>query len=84
MDVAALYRNEVELSPEDAAVAAEDFAHAQPHWDGASMTVRAFADRSRIWVEVTGTVELILLQMFVPSQGIEVTIESQASPAAFA
>ena len=83
VDVAALYRNSVELVPDGAARAAEDFARSQPHWDSASMTVRAFADRSRVSVEVSGTVELSLLGMFAPPRGVVLNVQSQASPTVF-
>ena len=83
VDMEALYRNSVELVPEGAARAAEDFARGQPHWDDASMTVRASADRSRVSVEVTGTVEFILLRMFAPPQGVTLNVRSQASPTTF-
>lgn len=83
VDVGALYRNEVELVPDGATRAAEDFARAQPHWDGGSMTVRASSNRLTVTVQVTGTVELTLLQMFAPPQGIVLTVWSQASPTVF-
>ncbi len=47
------------------------------------MNVIASANQSRISVEVTGAVELTLLQMFVPTQELEVTVSSQASPVLF-
>ena len=83
IDVDALYQNKLELVPAKAMNAAEAFARAQPEWDLSSMTVQASADRSNVSVELTGTVELTLLQMFVPPQGITVTVNSQASPTLF-
>ena len=83
VDLEALYRNTVELVPDSAARAAEDFARVQPHWDDASMTARASADRSHVSVELTGAVELTLLNMFVPSQVITLTVNSRASPTLF-
>lgn len=83
VDTEALYRNEVVLRPDGAVRAAEGFARAQPHWDDASMTVRASAVRSRVSVEVTGTAEFALLRMFAPSRGIVLTVRSGASPTVF-
>ena len=83
IDEPALQRNRLRLVPGAAVATAEDFARAQPEWDDASMTVVATADRTRVSVEVTGQVQLTLLQMFAPSQSIAVTVTSRASPALF-
>lgn len=83
VDVALLYRNDLVLIPEEAVRKAEAFAQSQPHWEGDSMTVRAFADSSTVWVELTGTVELTLLEVFSPSEGISLTVQGRASPARF-
>ena len=83
IDVNALYGNHLQLLPGEAVDTAEAFARAQPQWDLSSMTVAASADSSKVSVELTGTVELTLLQMFVPPQGITVTVNIQASPTLF-
>ena len=81
--VAALYRNSVELVPDRAAWAAEDFARFQPHWDDASMTVHAFADRSTVSVEVSGTIELTLLGKLAPPRVVVLNVRGQATPTVF-
>ena len=83
VDANALYANRLVLVPSRAADTAEDFARTQPEWDVATMTVQVSADTSKVWVELAGTVELTLLQMFAPPQGIMVTVDSQASPTLF-
>lgn len=83
VDVEELYENVVVLVPDGAERAAEDFARIQPHWEEGSMTVRAYADRSQVSVEVTGIVQLTLLRIFAPSQGIVLNVRSQASPTVF-
>lgn len=83
IDERALRSNSLRLIPADAVTTAEDFAREQPEWDSASMTVRATAYSSRVSVEVTGQVQVTLLQMFVSPRAIEVTVTSRASPALF-
>ena len=83
IDANALYSNRLVLVPGRAVSAAEAFAHTQPEWDGGSMTVRASAGPSEVSVELNGTVELTLLRMFVPPQGLLVTVYSRASPTLF-
>ena len=83
IDVNALYSNRLVLVPGRAVGAAEAFARAQPEWEGGSMTVRASAGPRDVSVELTGTVELTLLRMFVPPQGLLVTVYSRASPILF-
>ena len=83
VDLQSLYQNDLVLAPAEAAGVAENFARAQPEWDADSMTVQASADQSHVSVEVTGEVELTLLQMFAPPQGITVTVDSRASPVLF-
>lgn len=83
IDVNALYSNRLVVIPGRAVGTAEAFARAQPEWQDASMVVRATADTSEVSVELTGTVELTLLRMFVPPQGILVVVHSRASPTLF-
>lgn len=83
IDERALLSNSLRLIPTDAVATAEDFAQAQPEWDAASMTVRATADSQRVSVDVTGRVQVTLLQMFTSPQAIEVTVTSRASPSLF-
>ena len=83
IDERALRHNSLRLVPADAVATAEDFAKAQPEWKAASMTVRASADSSRVSVEVTGRVDVTLLQMFASPQAIELTVTSRASPVLF-
>ena len=80
IDERALRHNRLRLIPSDAVATAEDFAQAQPGWDTSSMTVRATADPSRVSVEVTGRVQVTLLQMFAAPQAFVVTVTSRASP----
>ena len=83
IDANALYSNRLVVVPGRAVGTAEAFARAQPEWQDASMVVRATADTSEVSVELTGTVELTLLRMFVPPQGILVVVHSRASPTLF-
>ena len=83
IDLDALYRNDLELVPDEAIDTAVAFARAQPEWESSSMTVTGSAVKSSVTVLVTGRVDLSLMQMFVPPQGITMTVESQASPTLF-
>ena len=62
------------------------FAQAQPDWkEDGTMTVKAtvvndYPNPSEVWVEVSGEVQLTLLRLFAPPQGITVTVNSRASP----
>ena len=83
VDTNALYSDRLVLVPNRAAHTAQDFARTQPEWNAATMTVQASAGVSQVRVELAGTIELTLLRMFAPSQGIVVTVHSRASPALF-
>ena len=83
IDERALHSNRLRLVPTRAVTSAEDFARRQPEWDGATMTVRATADSSRVSVEVTGQVQVTLLRMFTTTRAIELTVDSRASPVLF-
>ena len=82
LDDDALFRNLLKLDPEAEEIAVK-FAQAQPEWND-TMTVKAdvknYTDPSEIQVEVSGEVQLTLLRLFAPPQGITVTVNSKASP----
>lgn len=75
--------NRLKLDPADAELTAVSFAQAQPEWND-TMTVKADVEAgtnpSDIQVEVSGEVQLTLLRLFAPPQGITVTVKSRASP----
>ena len=77
-----LLRNRLRLDPKAEQIAVK-FAQAQPEWNN-TMTVNAAVEtgtnRSVIRVEVSGEVQLTLLRLFAPPQGITVTVDSKASP----
>lgn len=76
----ALFQNRLELDRREAEKTAKEFAQDQPGWDSASMTVEAEAERSSVEVTVSGEVQLTLLRLFAPPQGITVAVTSRASP----
>lgn len=92
LDKEALFRNRLKLDHTEAKKRAVSFAQRQPEWDNDTMTVKAtvFDDntnqskdctnQSEIRVKVSGEVELTLLRLFAPPQGITVTVNSRASP----
>ena len=95
LDQNALFQNRLMLDHTEAKRTAVSFAKAQPEWKN-DMTVKATVkdytdrenctnradrtDRSVVQVEVSGEVQLSLLRLFAPSQGITVAVNSQASP----
>lgn len=93
LDEDALWRNRpalglnwLKLDPTEAKRTAVSFAQDQPEWkDDGTMTVKAtvvedYPNPSVVQVEVSGEVQLTLLRLFAPPQGITVTVNSQASP----
>ena len=78
-----LLRNRLRLDPKAEQIAVK-FAQAQPEWNDDTMTVKAdvknYPGPSEVWVEVSGEVQLTLLRLFAPPQGITVTVDSKASP----
>lgn len=84
MNVSALFYNRFELDRSSAKRTAEEFAQNQPEWDDDSMTVTAIVkkdrDRWRVYVKVSGEVQLTLLRLFAPPQGITVPVTSSAYP----
>ncbi len=83
LDKNELYENRLVLVPKKAEDTAKKFAEDQPEWDPSSMTVEASATRSSVKVTLNGVVQLAILQLFVPPQGITVIVESRASPTVF-
>lgn len=83
LDENALFQNDLKLDHTKAKETAVRFAKDQPEWTEA-MTVKAtvedYPNRSEVRVEVSGEVQLTLLRLFAPPQGITVTVNSQASP----
>lgn len=85
LDQNALFQNDLKLDHTEAKRTAVSFAEDQPEWTKDTMTVKATVveeqpDRSVVRVEVSGQVNLTLLRLFAPPQGITVTVTSQASP----
>lgn len=96
LDQNALFQNRLMLDHAEAKRTAVRFAEAQPEWTKDTMTVKATVedytdredctdredrtDRSVVRVEVSGEVQLTLLRLFAPPQGITVTVNSRASP----
>lgn len=90
LDQNALFQNRLMLDHTEAKKAAVSFAKDQPEWKNDIMTVKATVedytdrenctDRSVVQVEVSGEVQLALLRLFAPPQGITVTVNSRASP----
>lgn len=81
--------NRLKLDHTEAKKTAVSFAKTQPEWTDA-MTVKATVEDytsresktniSEVRVEVSGEVQLTLLRLFAPPQGITVTVNSQAFP----
>lgn len=84
MNVGALFYNRFELDRPSAKRTAEEFARNQPEWDDDSMTVTTIVkkEHGRWWVYVTvrGEVQLTLLRLFAPPQGITVNVTGGAYP----
>ncbi len=89
LDQNALFQNILRLDHTKAKKTAGSFAKAQPEWTDAmtvKATVKDYTSResntkiSEIRVEVSGEVQLTLLRLFAPPQGITVTVNSQAFP----
>ena len=76
----ALFYNRLELNRSEAERTAKEFAQNQPEWAEDSMTVEADAERLRVQVTVRGEVQLTLLRMFAPPQGITLSATGRASP----
>ena len=75
--------NRLKLDPVKAEQTAVKFAQAQPEWNNTmpvNAAVETGTNRSVIRVEVSGEVQLTLLRLFAPPQGITVTVDSKASP----
>ena len=83
LDKNELYENRLVLVPKKAEDTAKKFAESWPYWDSSSMNVEASATESSVKVTLNGVVQLALLQLFVPPQGITVTVNSRASPTVF-
>ena len=84
MNVGALFYNRFELDRSKAEETAKEFAREQLKllgWDDPSMTVEVeFKDRNKVEVIVSGKVQLTLLQLFAPPQGITVNVTGGAYP----
>ena len=80
----ALFYNRLELNRSEAERTAKEFARRQldqPEWNNASMTVEIeFKGRREVQVKVRGEVQLTLLRMFAPPQGITLTATGRAYP----
>ena len=80
----ALYYDRLELDRSEAEKRAKEFAREQLKllgWDDHSMAVEVeLKDRNKVEVKVSGKVQLTLLQLFAPPQGIAVSVTSRAFP----
>lgn len=80
LDEDALRAGELRLAGGEAEQAAQNFARSQPAWNPDSMSVHAQSSIAAIEVIVSDQVELTLLAMFAPPQGVTVQAAATAYP----
>lgn len=80
LDEDALRAGDLRLAGGEAEQAAQNFARSQPAWNPDSMSVYAQSSTAAIEVIVSDRVELTLLAMFAPPQGVTVQAAATAHP----